>query len=247
MKTILRSFLLLLLAAPVVLPASLVNDRQIETAARTSFALRTVLEGRVKVSADFGVLTLTGTVENQADKALAGDTTTRIPGVSGVENNLTVQASHREQSDRWITQGIQRRLRVSRGLSVAAITVAVEDAMVTLTGNVEAAASKELAGRVAGEITGVKYVRNNLAVTDASAVGAVAVAEVDDASVTALVLAALLRHEATRALKPRITTTAGVVRIAGEAASEADKALVTRLAREVHGARSVTNELKLKG
>lgn len=245
MKTLLRLSLYLLLAAPLALPASLVNDRQIETAARTSFALRTVLEGRVKVSADFGVLTLTGTVENQADKALAGETTTRIPGVSGVENKLTVQASHREQSDRWITQGIQRRLRVSRGLSSAAITVAVEDAMVTLTGNVEAAASKELAGRVAGEITGVKYVRNNLAVTDASA--AAPEAEVDDASVTALVLAALWRHEATRALKPRITTTAGVVRIAGEAASEADKALVTRLAREVHGARSVTNELKVKG
>lgn len=245
MKTILRSFLLLLLASPVVLPATLVNDRQIETAARTSFALRTVLEGRVKVSAEFGVLTLTGTVENQADKVLAGDTTTRIPGVSGVENELTVQASHREQSDRWITQGIQRRLRVSRGLSVAAITVAVEDAMVTLTGNVAAAASKELAGRVAGEITGVKYVRNNLVVTDAAAT--VVVTEVDDASVTALVLAALLRHEATRALNPRITTMAGVVRIAGEAASEADKTLVTRLAREVHGTRSVTNELKLKG
>ena len=245
MKTLLRLSLYLLLAAPLALPASLVNDREIETAARTSFALRTVLEGRVKVSADFGVLTLTGTVENQADKALAGEATTRIPGVSGVENKLTVQAAHREQSDRWITQGIHRRLRVSRGLSGAAITVAVEDAMVTLTGNVEAAASKELAGRVASEITGVKYVRNNLAVTDASA--AAPVAEVDDASVTALVLAALLRHEATRALKPRITTTAGVVRIAGEAASEADKALVTRLAREVHGARSVTNELKVKG
>lgn len=247
MQTIPRLCLCLFLAVPAALPASLVNDRQIETAARTSFALRTVLEGRVKVSADFGVLTLTGTVEDEADRTLAGDAVSRIPGVKGFENKLVVQASHREQSDPWIARSIHRRLRVSRGLSTAPITVAVEDAMVTLTGTVPAAAARELAVRVVGEITGGKHVRNNLVVAEPLPEGNPAAVTVDDASVTALVVAALRRHAETGGIAFGITATGGLVRITGTAKSEAEKVLVTRVAREVHGVRAVTNELMVKG
>jgi hyperosmotically inducible protein len=246
MQTFPRLCLCLCLALPVVLPATLVNDRQIETLARTSFALRTVLEGRVKVSADFGVLTLTGTVEDEADRLLAGDTVALIPGMGGVENKLVVRVTHREQSDPWIARNIHRRLRVSRGLSAAVITVAVEDAMVTLTGTVGAVAARELAGRVVGEITGGKHVRNNLVVADAVAAGTPVGELVDDASVSAMVSAALLGHADTRRLGPGIATAGGVVRITGAAKSDVEKALVTRLVREVHGVRSVNNELKVK-
>ncbi|AOS44734.1 periplasmic protein [Lacunisphaera limnophila] len=234
----------LLLALPVVMAGSLVNDRQIETAARRSFVLGTVLEGRVKVSADFGVLTLTGTVEDAADQAVAADTVSRIAGVSGVENKLTILATHREQSDRWIARIIHRHLLVTKGLSAVPPTITVQDAMVTLSGTVATTELKALAGRVAGEISSVKYVRNSLTVADVPATGDSGADPVDDASVSGLVQAMLRRHEPSLGLGSVITTVAGVVRITGPAVTVAEKALITRLAREVSGTRVVNNELK---
>lgn len=247
MKTLLRLSLYLLLAAPLALPASLVNDRAIETAARSSYTLRTLLEGRVKVSADFGVLTLTGAVEDLADKALAGDTAGNIPGVDGVEDKLTIMASHREHSDPWIVRGIRDGLRRTKGISAAATSITVEDGMVTLIGQVPTEAQKQTASRVAGEIVGVNYVRNNLVVTDASLPAGAAEEKIDDASVTSLVRALLAKQAATKALPPKVVTTGGVVRLTGLIGSEADKALVVRLVQEVRGVRAVTNELKIKG
>lgn len=247
MKTLFCLSLYLLLAAPLALPSSLVNDRAIETAARTSYTLRTLLEGRVKVSADFGVLTLTGAVEDLADKALAGDTAGNIPGVDGVDNKLTVVASHREHSDPWIVRGIRDGLRRTKGISAAATSITVEDGMVTLTGRVPTEAQKQAASRVAGDIAGVNYVRNNLIVTDAATPPATAEEMVDDASVTSLVRALLAKQKATKLPPPTVATAAGVVRLTGQIGSEADKGLLARLVQEVRGVRAVTNELKIKG
>jgi len=57
---------LLIAALPVALFASSENDRKIEEAARASYNYRTVLSDHVKVAADDGVVTLTGTVQDSA-------------------------------------------------------------------------------------------------------------------------------------------------------------------------------------
>jgi osmotically-inducible protein OsmY len=57
---------------------------------------------------------------------------------------------------------------------------------------------------------------------------------------------ALLSHKSTSALKTKVTTTDGAVRVTGEAKSDAEKALVTKLAQDVRGTKSVTNDMTVK-
>jgi hyperosmotically inducible periplasmic protein len=57
---------------------------------------------------------------------------------------------------------------------------------------------------------------------------------------------ALLSHKSTSALKTKVTTTDGVVRVTGDASSAAEKSLVTKLAAGVRGAKSVKNDMSVK-
>lgn len=242
MNTRLLSLLLLATLLPAALPASLVNDRKIERLARSSYVYRTVLQDRVKVSAEFGVLTLSGTLEDPEDRALAEDTARHILMVGGIENKITIQSSWLARSDPWILFKIRTRLRLQANVSARTTNVEVRDGTVTLSGTVRDALQKERSALIAAEIAGVNAVRNELAIVPADAAPAEII---DDASITGQVLAALRTHESTRALEARITTVEGAVRITGEAGSEAQKALVTQLTREVWGVRFVTNMLKL--
>jgi osmotically-inducible protein OsmY len=57
---------------------------------------------------------------------------------------------------------------------------------------------------------------------------------------------ALLSHKSTSALKTKVTTKDGVVRVTGDANSDAEKSLVTKLASDVRGTKSVTNDMTVK-
>jgi len=70
--------------------------------------------------------------------------------------------------------------------------------------------------------------------------------KIDDASITIQVKYALVSHKSTSALKTKATTTNGVVRVMGDAASDAEKALVSKLAGDVRGVKSVTNDMTVK-
>jgi len=69
---------------------------------------------------------------------------------------------------------------------------------------------------------------------------------IDDASITSQVKFALLNHRSTSALKTKITTNEGVISISGEAATDAEKSLVTKLAQDVRGVKSVGNTMTVK-
>ena len=68
----------------------------------------------------------------------------------------------------------------------------------------------------------------------------------DDASITSQVKYALLTHKSTSAIKTKVTTTDGVVRVTGDSNSDAEKSLVTKLAQDVRGVKSVTNDMRVK-
>jgi osmotically-inducible protein OsmY len=69
---------------------------------------------------------------------------------------------------------------------------------------------------------------------------------VDDASITTQVKYALLTHGSTSVLKTKVTVTDAVVSISGEADSAAEISLVTKLAQDVRGVKSVSNEMTVK-
>jgi hyperosmotically inducible protein len=233
-------------AAALFLFTACGTDGKIEAAARASYNYRTVLADRVTVKAHDGVVTLTGTVQDKDEKALAEDTVKNLPGVTGVKNEIMVQSPYPEHSDGWIAFKIRARLLVKANVSASATTVAVKDGAVTLDGTAENLAQKELTEIYAKEIEGVKSVTNNLVVQPPPAAGPTLAEKIDDASITTQVKYALLRHQSTSALQTKVTTTEGAVVITGEAANDAEKSLVTKLAQDVRGVKSVANNMTVK-
>jgi hyperosmotically inducible periplasmic protein len=246
MKIKTLSVLLIMASAPAGLFASSETDRKIEDAAKASYNYRTLLEDNVKVKAHDGVVTLTGTVEDKEEKDLAVDTVENLPGVKSVHNEIIVKPTHPVHSDSWIALKIRRRLLVKSNVSAADTKVAVTDGVVTLTGFAENPAQKTLTGVYAGEIEWVKSVNNEIVVRDKPATGETVGDKIDDASITSQLKYALLSHKATSALKTKVTTNDGIVTITGVATSDAEKSLVTKLAQDVRGVKSVNNEMTVK-
>jgi len=242
MKTKNLSVLLVLIASPLALFASSATDRKIEDAAKASYNYRTVLEDHVKVSVNDGIVTLTGTVLDKDDKALAADTVENLPGVIAVKNEIKVEPAFPEKSDGWMAFKIRGRLLVKANVSASTTKVEVKDGNVTLSGTADNLAQKELTAIYAKDIDGVKSVQNDIVVTDKPTIGE----KLDDASITSQVKFALLTHKSTSALKTKVVTQDGVVLITGEAASDAEKSLVTKLAGDVRGVNKVSNNMIVK-
>jgi hyperosmotically inducible protein len=236
------SALFLLVASPLALLASSSTDRKIEEAAKASYNYRTVLEDHVKVKANDGVVTLTGTVQDNADRDLAADTVENLPGVVIVKNEIKVESTYPEKSDAWMAFKIRSRLLVKGNVSATNTKVEVKDGNVMLTGTADNIAQKELTAVYAQDIDGVKSVKNEIVVTDKPTLGE----KIDDASITSQVKYALLTHKATSAVKTKVVTSDGVVLVTGEAASDAERSLVTKLAKDVRGVESVTNKMTVK-
>lgn len=243
MKTKHLTALLLIVASPLALLASSATDNKIEEAAKASYNYRTVLEGNVKVKAKDGVVTLTGTVQDKDDRALAVDTVENLPGVVGVNNEIKVEPAYPEKSDAWMAFKIRSRLLMKGNVSATSTKVVVNDGHAVLTGTADNVAQKDLTGIYAAEIDGVKTVKNEIVITDKPTMGE----KIDDASITSQVKYALLTHKATSAVKTKVVTADGIVLVTGEAASDAERSLVTKLAKDVRGVNSVTNKMTVKG
>ena len=80
--------------------------------------------------------------------------------VSRVEENI----DERVLADSTLTTKVKTALLTEKGIPSTAISVTTYESEVMLSGFVESAAVKEHAGKVAGGVSGVKKVLNNLAV-----------------------------------------------------------------------------------
>jgi hyperosmotically inducible protein len=247
MKTHVRIAFLLAATLPVALFASSSTDRKIEDAAKASYNYRTVLSDQVTVKASDGVVTLTGTVQDKDDRALAEDTVENLPGVVSVDNQIIVKSDYPEHSDEWIALKVRGELLVKANVSATSTKVSVKDGVVTLTGTVQNRAQKDLTEAYAKDIDNVKAVRNELVVVAPEAGSSTIGEDMDDASITSQVKYALLSHRSTSALSTKVVTENAVVNISGVADSDAEKSLVTKLAQDTRGVKSVVNDMTVKG
>jgi osmotically-inducible protein OsmY len=240
------SALFVIAAIPFALFANSASDRKIEDAAKASYNFRVVLDNSVTAKASDGVVTLTGKVEDKDAKALAGDTVGNLPGVKTVKNELTLKSTYPEYSDGWMAVKVRGLLLVKADVSATSTVVDVKDGIVTLSGPADNMAQKELTGIYASEIDGVTSVTNNMVINPEPSMGEKIAETIDDASITSQVKYALLTHKSTSALATKVTTNDGLVVITGEADSDAEKSLVTKLAKDVRGTKSVNNKMTIK-
>jgi osmotically-inducible protein OsmY len=222
------------------------QDHKIESSARTSYNFMTYLkDDNIKVDSTKGVVTLTGTVSQGYHKALAQDTVEGLAGVKSVVNNLMVVGDQPpERSDGWVTMKVKGVLAFHKNVSASATEVNTHNGVVTLTGKADSEAQKQLTTEYAMDVEGVTEVRNSLVVSKGAhrTLGA----KVDDTSITTQVKTALLFHKSTHALATKVTTKDGIVTLHGEAKNGAERDLVSKLAEDINGVKSVHNRMTVK-
>ena len=224
------------------------TDSRIESSANKSYVFKTYLkDDSIKTASKDGVVTLTGTVADSSHKSLAQDTVEGLPGVKSVDNQLTIKGeTPAEHSDTWIGVKVKSALLFHRNVSASGTTVYVKDGVVTLQGEASSLAEKELTTEYAKDVDNVKEVKNDMTVAKSPAVPAATLGDkIDDASITAEVKSSLMSHHSTSALHTAVTTTDGVVTLAGIAKNDAERSLVTKLATDINGVTSVINNMTI--
>lgn len=226
--------------------ASKMDDR-IEASAKQSYVFKTYLKNDdVKVKSKDGIVTLTGAVIDESHKTLAQDTVASLPGVISVDNRLAVKETHTAaDSNVWLVTKVKSALLFHRNVS-ARTEVSASDGVVTLRGNAASQAKKDLTTEYVKDIEGVKDVRNEMTVSDASTKKETMGEKIDDASITAQVKMTLLSHRSTSAVHTKVTTKNGVVTLSGGAENAAEIDLVTKLVSDVNGVKSVVNNMTIK-
>jgi osmotically-inducible protein OsmY len=236
-----------LLAMSVPVHASKTDDR-IESSAKKSYVFKTYLkDDEIKIQSKDGVVSLTGTVSGEHHKSLAQETVAGLPGVKSVDNKLEVKGGGpAEKSDAWLTTKVKTTLLFHR--SVSSMTeVDTKDGIVTLKGEANSQAEKDLTTEYAKDVEGVKDVKNEMTVSTTPKKTPQTMGEkIDDASITAQVKLTLLNHRSTSALNTTVTTKHGVVTVGGKARNAAEKDLVTKLVTDINGVKSVKNRMTIE-
>jgi hyperosmotically inducible periplasmic protein len=258
-KTMYRMALIAAVASLFVINVSFASetDDRIESSAKESYVFKTYLkDSDIKLQSKDGVVTLSGTVSEEAHKQLAQETVASLPGVKSVNNKLELKGeAPAEYSDVWLMTKVKTSLLFHRSVSGLATEVDVKDGVVTLRGDAASKEQKELTGEYALGIDGVKEVKNEMTVakTPKEPIEKTAGKKtddasewVDDASITALVKTSLLYHRSTSGLNTKVETNDGVVTLSGKAKNAAEKDLATKFASDVHGVKKVVNKMTVE-
>jgi osmotically-inducible protein OsmY len=237
------------LVAPVVALHATEMDERIIATARGSYHFKTYLkDDRIRIVSKAGAVTLTGQAQDEFHRDLAQETLAGLPGVKSVNNQLSlVGEPSLINPDATLRAKVQAALLFHRGLSTARTQVLVENGAVTLKGEAETNAQKNLATEYVKGLDGVVRVDNQMTVASQHPKRKTIRKKIDDASMTAQVKMALLLNKSTSAIHTKVHTDNGVVTLTGAATSQAEKDLVTRIVKNIEGYRSVRNRMTIEG
>lgn len=198
----------------------------------------------VKIAAQGGVITLTGTVKVFSDKADAGNRARRQKNVQSVNNLIVVNGP--TVDDETLRNKLSEKLvydRVGYGTTAFnAFTINVHDGVVTLGGVAFGPVDKNSAVGLVSNYPGVKDVVDHIAVAPLSPIDN----QIRLAEARAIYTAPQLNRYAMDPAKPiRITVEHGVVTLSGVVDSEGDKGVANVRANGVSGVFKVINNLQV--
>jgi osmotically-inducible protein OsmY len=258
-----------------------VDDERLATYVQARYqADSSIRASDISVSTTNGVVTLRGTLPDESARERAVALAREVEGVRTVDNQLqlanpggadsattskpvetssTPRASAESVMPGWITTKIQAQYFVNPEVKPWNIDVTTSsDGAVTLRGEVEEAADREEAGRIARETEGVARVDNQLRIhgeatgpdTEARAdtntpEGATPAAESADAWITAKVQAKYFLDTDVKGRDIDVETQDGVVTLRGDVESEGERRQAIAIARNTDGVRTVTDQLQV--
>lgn len=151
----------------MTLSAKNLSDNDIQQSVADHLAWDSRLdESNIRVTAQDGIITLTGSVSTYPQRQAARFDALACPGVQQVENLLTVDhpTAHPRPDDTEITSNIVTLLRWRPQLDITDIGIYVNNGNVRLTGTVNAYWKKLRVEELTSTVTGVREIVNELAV-----------------------------------------------------------------------------------
>lgn len=244
-------------------PSQDVSEARQESQILTTYALSPYLRaGDLEVVVEDGTATLTGTVAEDVDSALAKQIALGVTGIKKVDNQIEVEADYvppaaksGERSfgevvdDATITATVKSKLLWSKSTEGMQMDVDTNMGKVTLNGEAENGAAKELANRIALNTHGVESVDNRL-VVDASTPkpksehvdtnsGNDTSQAIADSWITTKVKSTFMYSSNVESNDISATTNSGIVTLTGTVDSGAERDLAIELAQNVRGVKSV--------
>jgi osmotically-inducible protein OsmY len=157
------------------------SDVWIDTRLETAYMFNRRLNGAdIQTDVHDGAVRLSGTVQTDIDKALAGEIASSLGPVRSVDNELVVEPSARRPytrhddsfrqkvEDATMTALVKTRLIANSQLEGLDIDVDTNNEVVTLNGEVASTAERQLAELIAENTPDVKAVNNHLDVVETS-------------------------------------------------------------------------------
>lgn len=152
-----------------------VHDASITTLIKTTYLFNRHLDSfRIHVKTSDGVVTLQGSVPSDIHRDLAAAIAGNAEGVREVRNELELAEAGGDGPeevektfgeavrDASVTASVKMALAFERSVRGSAISVHTDRGTVTLTGEVDSEAERQIAARVARDIEGVKHVVSNV-------------------------------------------------------------------------------------
>ena len=191
----------------------------------------------IAVSATGGAVVLRGTVGSFHQKRAAAKAAARVPGVVSVSNRIDVEIltdERREDAD--LRGDVLEALMLDSQVPMS-VDANVEDAWVTLTGDVDWPYQREEAERVAGNVMGVREVLNHIRVGSASDIA-------DDVAGT--IRTAFLRDARVDAERLMVDVSNGIITLTGRVHSAQERAAAVAAAWSAPGVRAVDDRLDVR-
>ena len=196
-----------------------------------------VVDTEIGVAVADGVVTLTGRVDSEGEKAAAGQAAHRAAGVLDVANDIMVKIPFAlGRTDADVAQAVRDALEQEEAVPAEQVHSTVYDAVVTLTGVVDTRRASEAAERAARRVGGVRRVANAIVVRGDT---------VDLAAIHRSIEEALERRAEREAAHIELKVRDGVVTLEGRVNSLSDKSVVLDLVRHAPAVRGIDDRLRI--
>ena len=234
-----------------------VDDAAVTTKVKAEILREPSLKAaEINVETFKGVVQLSGFVATPAEVGTAADVARKVPGVKEVRNDVKLRAKTTTTNegagqfvdDTAITAKVKTEILQAPTLKSSEINVETFKGVVQLSGFVASQAEIATAAETARKVKGVSEVRNDVQIKNASNSTKEGTGEfVDNAAITAKVKAALLKDASLKSAEISVETFKGVVQLTGFVGYQSEADTAAKLAGQVKGVKSVTNDIRIKG
>jgi len=150
------------------------------------------------------------------------------------------------EDDAILAKKIRTELLIHDNVSAVRTKIAVKDGVVTLHGEADSQAQKDLTEAYADGIKGVKDVDNYMTVPAPKKSDKTIYNIIDDLSITSQINTELMYRKSTSVFRTKVKTKNGVVTLSGTVKNAAEKDLVAKYASDIEGVKKVINNLTIE-